>query len=170
MITRPYFIDFGCKNFQKGSWNFNFWMIIHSFFLLEAGGRNTLGGAKDSWGGNFPPPQQAQTACLGVTFFFVLHNTLTFNWPVQAKELLGCLSCRWCLVQLQNLSHIGLTKTEIIGEIIVYRNYDSYPPFLCIDYTPIIDCGGQTSLVRSKWAVPPRLVLWNINILICFWF
>ena len=40
--------------------------------------------------------------------FCSLHNILTFTFPVQLKEVLGRLSCRWCLIQFLKLSHSAL--------------------------------------------------------------
>ena len=52
--TRPYFTDFGSKNFQEGSWDFIFRIIFWNFFLRL--GTDTLGGKGGLKGeGNCPP-------------------------------------------------------------------------------------------------------------------
>ena len=44
MRTRPYFIDFGSKNFQRGSCDFNFRKNYTMIYFFEVGGRATPGG------------------------------------------------------------------------------------------------------------------------------
>ena len=74
-----------------------------------------------------PPAKKPLTIFIWwcLIIFCILHNILTFTWPVQPKEVLGRLSCRRCLIQLQSfpfrfiyirsLTCTGLTKTALIG-------------------------------------------------------
>ena len=80
MRIRPYFIDFGRKKFQKGTWNFSFGIIFHDFFL-EVWSRDTLeGGAKCSWGGGRATTPPSQTGPNGVPAHDVdINFTLEFR-------------------------------------------------------------------------------------------